>query len=51
MIKAKTVNSAGIELTSEIRIRSEALDFVNRIEEIEGVSSAALVSYNGEYMG
>ncbi len=51
MIKAKTVNSAGIELTSEIRIRSEALDFVNRIEEIDGVSSAALVSYNGEYMG
>lgn len=50
IIKAKTINSAGIELTSEIRIRSEALSFVNRLEEIEGVSNASLVSYNGEYM-
>lgn len=50
IVKAKTVNEMGIELTSEIRIKDAGTTFVNRINEINGVSNATLVSYNGEYM-
>lgn len=50
VVKSKTVNSGGIELTAEIRVKSEATDFVNRINDIAGVSGATLVTYNGDYM-
>ena len=50
VVKSKTVNSAGIELTAEIRVKDTATSFVNRINEINGVSCVTLVTYNGEYM-
>ena len=50
LVKSKTVNEAGIELTAEIRVKDAATSFVNRINEIGGVSSATLVTFNGEYM-
>ncbi|MBR5337876.1 MAG: DUF4956 domain-containing protein [Lachnospiraceae bacterium] len=50
IIKSKTVNASGIELTAEIRVKDAATSFVNRINEIGGVSGATLVTYNGEYM-
>ena len=50
IVKSKTVNAAGIELTAEIRVKDEATSFVNRINEISGVSEATLVTFNGEYM-
>lgn len=50
VVKAKTVNTAGIELTVELRIKEASTSFVNRICEIKGISDASLVSYNGEYM-
>ena len=50
LVKSKTVNNAGIELTAEIRVKDEATSFVNRISEINGVSGATLVTFNGEYM-
>lgn len=50
MIKSKTVNGGGIELTAEIRLKDAATSFVNRLHDIDGVSNATLVSYNGEYM-
>lgn len=49
-IKAKTVTAAGIELSCEIKLRDESTAFVNKLCGVEGVESAALVSYNGEYM-
>ncbi len=49
-VKSKTVNDAGIELTMELRLKDEATDFVNQINDVSGVSGATLVSYNGEYM-
>ena len=48
--KSKTVSSAGIELTLEVRLESTSAGFVNRLAQIPGVRSAVLVSYNGEYM-
>ena len=33
------------------RIKDDNTDFINDLSEIEGVESAVLVSYNGDYMG
>ena len=40
-----------LELNFEVRLADDNTDFVNRLAEIEGVQSAVLVSYNGDYMG
>ena len=50
LVKSKTVNNAGVELTAEIRVKDAATSFVNRVNEITGVSQATLVTFNGEYM-
>lgn len=50
LLKSKTVNKLGVELIYEIRIKEEKTGFVNKISSLEGVTNAALVSYNGEYM-
>ena len=50
VVKSKTVNAGGIELTAEIRVKDAATSFVNRINDISGVSGATLVTYNGDYM-
>ena len=50
LVKAKTVNAGGVELTAEVRVKDAATGFVNRMTEIQGVENATLVSYNGEYM-
>ena len=51
VIKSKTVQSGSVELNVEIRLKDDNTDFVNELAKIDGVSSAVLVSYNGEYMG
>lgn len=50
IIKAKTINASGIELTAELRTKDAGTDFVNRLCDVPGVGNATLVSYNGEYM-
>ncbi len=50
VIKAKTVTSKGIELSYEVKLRDTSTAFVGKIGAVKGVESAALVSYNGEYM-
>ena len=50
IVKSKTVSPSGIELTAELRTKDAGTDFVNHIAAINGVGSATLVSYNGEYM-
>ena len=50
VVKSKTVNGAGIEMTAEIRMKDAGTSFVNRLNDIEGVNDVTLVSYNGEYM-
>lgn len=49
LIKAKTVTQNGIELTVEVRLLDMSAALLNELLKIEGVSSACLVSYNGEY--
>ena len=50
VLKSKSVNKCGIELTYEIRLNQEDTEFINNISDCKGVSNATLVSYNGEYM-
>lgn len=50
-VKSKTVTKGKIELNAEIRLKDESTDFVNALSEMPGVENAALVSYNGDYMG
>lgn len=49
-IKSKTISSSGMEFTLEIRLKGDSTKFVGSIQAISGVHSAALVSYNGDYM-
>ncbi len=50
ILKAKTVSDMGIELTYEVRIKESGTEFVNMLSDIDDVSNATLVTYNGEYM-
>lgn len=50
-VKSKTVQRNMIEVTAEIRMKSEDTWFINTISGMDGVKSAVLVSYNGDYMG
>jgi len=50
IVKSKTVNESGIELTAEIRVKDSSTGFVNRINGISGVTGATLVTFNGDYM-
>lgn len=51
VIKSKTAQKGFVEVNAEIRLADEDTDFINILSEMNGVSSAVLVSYNGEYMG
>ena len=50
-VKSKTAQRGLVELNLEIRLRDDNTDFINTLSEMSGVSSAVLVSYNGDYMG
>ena len=51
VIKSKTARKGAVELNLEVRLRNTNTDFINQLTEIDGVQSAVLVSYNGDYMG
>ena len=50
VVKSKTAQRDDVELNMEIRMKSKDTGFVNTLAGMEGVYSAVLVSYNGEYM-
>ena len=50
-VKSKTARRGAVELNLEVRLRDTDTDFINTLSETEGVRSAVLVSYNGDYMG
>ena len=51
IVKSKTAQSGSVELTLEIRLKDDNMDFINELSAISGVNNAVLVSYNGDYMG
>ncbi len=50
IIKSKSAQKGLVEINMDIRLKDDNTDFVNVISSFPGVSSAVLVSYNGEYM-
>ena len=51
VVKSKSAQAGLIELNMEVRLKDENTDFINELSSLNGVNSAVLVSYNGEYMG
>ena len=51
VVKSKSAQKGSIELNLEIRLKDDNTDFVNALADMNGVQSAVLVSYNGDYMG
>lgn len=49
--KSKSAVKGTIELNIEVRLKEDDTDFINILSEMPGVSSAVIVSYNGDYMG
>ena len=50
-VKSKSAQKGAVELNLEIRLKDDNTDFINALSALEGVRSAVLVSYNGDYMG
>ena len=51
VVKSKTAQNGSIEITWEIRLLKNDTDFITGLSEMDGVNSAVLVSYNGDYLG
>ena len=51
IVKSKSAQKGSVELNMEIRLKDDNTDFVNALADMDGVQSAILVSYNGDYMG
>ncbi len=51
VVKSKSAQKGNIELSYEVTLKKDDTDFITRLSEMEGVGSAVLVSYNGDYMG
>ena len=50
-IKSKSAQEGMIELNYEVRLKGDDTDFISALSDQQGVISAVLVSYNGDYMG
>ena len=51
VIKSKSAQKGAIELSYELSLRGDDTSFITSLSDMEGISSAVLVSYNGDYMG
>ena len=51
VVKSKTAQKGMVELNLEIRMKEDNTDFINELAAMDGINSAVLVSYSGEYMG
>lgn len=51
VVKSKTASKGAVELNLDVRLRDDNTDFIDELADMQGVTSAVLVSYNGEYMG
>jgi hypothetical protein len=50
-LKSKTVRKGKTEMTVELYLKNGNVEFLDRINSVEGVSDATLIQYNGEYHG
>ena len=50
-VKSKSAVKGAIEMNIEVRLKEDDTDFISTLSEMPGVTSAVIVSYNGDYMG
>ena len=50
-VKSESAQKGSIEMTYEVTLKNGNTDFITQLSEMDGVASAVLVSYNGDYMG
>ena len=48
--KSKSAQKGFIEMNIEIRLKDDDTSFINELSDMNGINSAVLVSYNGDYM-
>ena len=51
VVKSKSAQKGNIELSYEVSLKDDDTGFITTLSDMEGVNSAVLVSYNGDYMG
>lgn len=51
VIKSKSAQKGNIEMTYEVSLKGSDTGFITSLSDMDGISSAVLVSYNGDYMG
>ncbi|MCI8464326.1 MAG: DUF4956 domain-containing protein [Lachnospiraceae bacterium] len=51
VVKSKSASEGSVDLNLEVRLKEDNTDFINALSEMDGVTSAILLSYNGDYMG
>lgn len=51
IVKSKSARQGLVEINAEVRLKDVNTDFINALSAKDGVNSAVLVSYNGDYMG
>ena len=51
VVKSKSAQKGNIELSYEVSLKGDDTGFITSPSDMEGISSAVLVSYNGDYMG
>ena len=51
VVKSKSAQAGNIELSYEVTLKGDDTDFITDLSGMAGVSSAVLVSYNGDYIG
>ena len=49
--KSKAAQKGRLEVNLEVRLKEANTDFIESLTDLQGVQSAVLVSYNGDYMG
>lgn len=49
IVKSKTAQKGLTEINLEVNLLDQNTDFINALSDMQGVNSAVLVSYNGDY--
>ena len=49
-LKSKTVSQGLVELTLEVRVKKENIEFMDKLTQQDKIIDVALVSYDGEYV-
>ena len=51
VVRSKSAQKGNIELSYEVSLKGDDTSFITTLSDMDGVESAVLVSYNGDYMG